>query len=78
MTIYSVFFFFFNQGRRNSVLVGRNGFDETYLFSPGSSGIESYSKYAYICVGQAAVLQPIVLSPQDVWKGGAYLHNPNI
>lgn len=67
-----------DRGRRNSVLVGRNGFDETYLFSPGSSGIESYSKYAYICVGQAAVLQPIVLSPQDVWKGGAYLHNPNI
>ncbi|CAK8532979.1 unnamed protein product [Lathyrus sativus] len=67
-----------DRGRRNSVLVGRNGFDETYLFSPGSSGIESYSKYAYICVGQAAVLQPIVLSSQNVWKGGLYLHNPNL
>ncbi|KAL5079129.1 hypothetical protein RYX36_007550 [Vicia faba] len=67
-----------DRGRRNSVLVGRNGFNETYLFSPGSSGIESYSKYAYICVGQAAVLQPIVLSSQNVWKGGQYLHNPNL
>ncbi|XP_058722690.1 protein NDH-DEPENDENT CYCLIC ELECTRON FLOW 5-like [Vicia villosa] len=67
-----------DRGRRNSVLVGRNGFDETYLFSPGSSGVESYSKYAYICVGQAAVLQPIVLSSQNVWKGGQYLHNPNL
>ncbi|CAI8595264.1 unnamed protein product [Vicia faba] len=67
-----------DRGRRNSVLVGRSGFNETYLFSPGSSGIESYSKYAYICVGQAAVLQPIVLSSQNVWKGGQYLHNPNL
>lgn len=59
------------------MLVGRSGFDETYLFSPGSS-IESYSKYAYICVGQAALLQPLVLNPKDVWRGGQYLHNPNL
>ncbi|WJX29549.1 hypothetical protein P8452_18180 [Trifolium repens] len=67
-----------DRGRRNSILVGRDGFDESYLYSPGSAGIEDYSKYAYVCVGQAAVLQPIVLKPEDVWKGGQYLHNPNL
>lgn len=59
------------------MVVGRNGFEETYLYSPGSR-VESYSKDAYICVGQAAVLQPIVLGPEEVWKGGQYLQNPNL
>ncbi|KAL5122814.1 Protein NDH-DEPENDENT CYCLIC ELECTRON FLOW 5 [Glycine soja] len=59
-------------GRRNSVSVGRNGFDEMYLFSPGSE-VEIYSKYSCICVGQAAILKPIILSPE----GGQYIHNPN-
>ncbi|XP_027358632.1 protein NDH-DEPENDENT CYCLIC ELECTRON FLOW 5 [Abrus precatorius] len=66
-----------DRGRRNSVSIGRNGFDEMYLFSPGSR-VEIYSKYSYICVGQAAILKPIILSPQDVWRGGQYLHNPNL
>ncbi|RDY09087.1 Protein NDH-DEPENDENT CYCLIC ELECTRON FLOW 5, partial [Mucuna pruriens] len=66
-----------DRGRRNSVSVGRNGFDEMYLFSPGSR-VEIYSKYSYICVGQAAILKPIILSPEDVWRGGQCLHNPNI
>ncbi|XP_054787534.1 protein NDH-DEPENDENT CYCLIC ELECTRON FLOW 5 [Prosopis cineraria] len=65
-----------DRGRRNSVLVGRNGFDEMYLFSPGSS-VEIYSKYAYICVGQAAVLKPVLLKPECVWIGGQSIHNPN-
>ncbi|KHN00673.1 hypothetical protein glysoja_000341 [Glycine soja] len=60
-------------GRRNSVSVGRNGFDEMYLFSPGSE-VEIYSKYSCICVGQAAILKPIILSPE----GGQYIHNPNL
>ncbi|KAK7271082.1 hypothetical protein RJT34_26693 [Clitoria ternatea] len=66
-----------DRGRRNSVTVGRNGFDEMYLFSPGSE-VEIYSKYSYICVGQAAILKPILLGPKDVWKGGQYIHNPNL
>ncbi|TKY46198.1 NDH-DEPENDENT CYCLIC ELECTRON FLOW 5 [Spatholobus suberectus] len=66
-----------DRGRRNSVSVGRNGFDEMYLFSPGSE-VEIYSKYSYICVGQAAILKPITLSPEDVWRGGQYIHNPNL
>lgn len=53
--------------------VGRNGFDEMYLFSPGSE-VEIYSKYSCICVGQAAILKPIILSPE----GGQYIHNPNL
>lgn len=57
--------------------VGRNGFDEMYLFSPGSE-VEIYSKYSCICVGQAAILKPIILSPEDVWRGGQYIHNPNL
>ncbi|KAI9093596.1 hypothetical protein K1719_027045 [Acacia pycnantha] len=65
-----------DRGRRNSVLVGRNGFEEMYLFSPGSS-VEIYGKYAYICVGQAAVLKPILLRPEGVWIGGQRIHNPN-
>lgn len=65
------------QGRRNSVVVGRDGFEELYMFSPGSSH-ESYGKYAYICVGQSAMLKPIVLGPNESWTGGQRLHNPNL
>lgn len=76
-----VFFFFLflamKQGRRNSVVVGRDGFKELYMFSPGSAH-ECYSKYSYICVGQSAVLEPIILGPEDVWRGGQHLHNPNL
>ncbi|KAL2335074.1 hypothetical protein Fmac_016287 [Flemingia macrophylla] len=66
-----------DRGRRNSVSVGRNGFDEMYLFSPGSR-VEIYSKHSYICVGQAAILKPIILSPDNIWRGGQYIHNPNL
>ncbi|KAK7380647.1 hypothetical protein VNO78_33162 [Psophocarpus tetragonolobus] len=66
-----------DRGRRNSVSVGRDGFDEMYLFSPGSQ-VEIYSKYSYICVGQAAILKPIILSSEDVWTGGQYIFNPNL
>lgn len=66
-----------DRGRRNSVVVGRDGFKELYMFSPGSTH-ECYSKYTYICVGQSAVLKPIILGPEDVWRGGQHLHNPNL
>ncbi|EEF36927.1 protein NDH-DEPENDENT CYCLIC ELECTRON FLOW 5 [Ricinus communis] len=66
-----------DRGRRNSVIVGRYGFNELYMFSPGSSH-ESYSMYSYICVGQSAMLKPVILSPGDVWTGGQHLHNPNL
>ncbi|KAK7364660.1 hypothetical protein VNO80_13400 [Phaseolus coccineus] len=66
-----------DRGRRNSVSVGRRGFDEMYLFSPGSR-VEIYSKYSYICVGQASILKPIIISPQDVWRGGQFIYNPNL
>lgn len=66
-----------DRGRRNSVLVGRNGFNELYMFSPGSSH-EWYGKYSYICVGQAALLQPITLSSQSEWRGKQRLCNPNL
>ncbi|XP_010257707.1 PREDICTED: protein NDH-DEPENDENT CYCLIC ELECTRON FLOW 5 [Nelumbo nucifera] len=66
-----------DRGRRNSVIVGREGFDEMYMFSPGSK-YEWYSKYAYICTGASAVLKPIIVDPKDVWSGGQYLHNPNL
>uniref|UniRef100_A0A0F7CYY5 NDH-dependent cyclic electron flow 5 n=1 Tax=Melianthus villosus TaxID=377280 RepID=A0A0F7CYY5_9ROSI len=66
-----------DRGRRNSVILGRAGFEELYMYSPGSSQ-ESYSKYSYVCVGLSALLNPIVLAPQDVWKGRQLLHNPNL
>lgn len=66
-----------DRGRRNSVLVGRNGFNELYMFSPGSSH-EWYGKYSYICVGQAALLQPVTLSSQCEWRGKQRLCNPNL
>ncbi|KAF5735244.1 photosynthetic NDH subunit of subcomplex B 2 chloroplastic [Tripterygium wilfordii] len=65
-----------DRGRRNSVMVGRDGFEELYMFSPGSSH-EFYSKYTYICVGQSAMLTPIILKPGEVWRGGQRLCNPN-
>lgn len=65
------------QGRRNSVAVLRNGFDEMYMFSPGSSH-EMYGMYSYVCVGQSALLKPVILSPGQVWMGEQHLHNPNL
>ncbi|XVE89784.1 hypothetical protein DITRI_Ditri20bG0022700 [Diplodiscus trichospermus] len=66
-----------DRGRRNSVVVGRDGFDEVYMFSPGSSH-EIYGEYAYICIGQSAMLKPIILGPGEVWRGCQHLHNPNL
>ncbi|KAE8695446.1 NDH-dependent cyclic electron flow 1 [Hibiscus syriacus] len=71
------FFTLIDRGRRNSVAVGRDGFDEMYLFSPGSSH-EIYGDYSYICVGQSAMLKPINLGPGEVWRGWQQLHNPNM
>lgn len=65
-----------DRGRRNSVVVGREGFEEVYMFSPGSR-LESYSKSAYVCIGQSALLNPITLKPGCVWRGVQHLHNPN-
>ncbi|KAK6942002.1 hypothetical protein RJ641_027379 [Dillenia turbinata] len=64
-------------GRRNSIVVGREGFDELYMFSPGAE-YEFYGKYSYVCIGQSAMLEPIVVGPREVWKGGLRLHNPNL
>ncbi|KAK3017427.1 hypothetical protein RJ639_007585 [Escallonia herrerae] len=66
-----------DRGRRNSVVVGRDGFHELYMFSPGSSH-KWYSKYAYICIGQSALLEPIILGPEGEWRGRQDLHNPNL
>lgn len=65
------------QGKRNSVVVQRSGFEELYIFSPGSDH-EWYGKYAYMCVGASAVLQPVVLGPGGSWTGAQYLYNPNL
>ncbi|TXG66308.1 hypothetical protein EZV62_007583 [Acer yangbiense] len=66
-----------DRGRRNSIIAGRSGFDEVYMFSPGSSH-EFYSKYSYICIGPSAMLKPIILKPGEVWRGGQHLQNPNL
>uniref|UniRef100_A0A0F7GYH2 NDH-dependent cyclic electron flow 5 n=1 Tax=Erodium texanum TaxID=28960 RepID=A0A0F7GYH2_EROTE len=66
-----------DRGKRNSITVGRDGFEEMYLMSPGSVH-EFYSKYAYILVGQTAMLKPITIAPGDEWQGGLFLHNPNL
>lgn len=59
------------------MIVGREGFKEVYMLSPGSRH-DSYGKYSYICIGQAAVLEPIVVESQGEWRGVHRLHNPNI
>ncbi|KAG9452062.1 hypothetical protein H6P81_004966 [Aristolochia fimbriata] len=66
-----------DRGRRNSVTVGRSGLDELYIFSPGST-YEWYGKYAYICLGPSALLKPVVLGPEAVWRAAQHLHNPNL
>ncbi|XP_062093007.1 protein NDH-DEPENDENT CYCLIC ELECTRON FLOW 5 [Humulus lupulus] len=66
-----------DRGRRNSVIVGRKGFEELYLLSPGSSH-ELYAKYSYICVGQSAMLKPIVVEAEKVLRLGQDLYNPNL
>ncbi|CAL9162269.1 unnamed protein product [Musa hybrid cultivar] len=66
-----------DRGRRNSVVIRRSGFEELYMSSPGSEH-EWYGKYAYVCIGPAAQLTPLVLGPGDTWRGAQYLHNPNL
>lgn len=70
------FYLLMKQGRRNSVIVGKAGFDELYIFSPGSN-YKWYGKYAYICTGPSAMLKPVILGPEGVWRGAQYLQNPN-
>ncbi|KAF8051113.1 hypothetical protein N665_1795s0007 [Sinapis alba] len=65
-----------DRGRRNSVVVGREGFEEVYMYSPGSK-LESYTKSAYVCIGPSSLLNPISLDPGCVWRGVLHLHNPN-
>ncbi|XP_072987182.1 protein NDH-DEPENDENT CYCLIC ELECTRON FLOW 5 [Typha latifolia] len=65
-----------DRGRRNSVDIGRSGFDELYILSPGSNH-DWYGKYAFICIGPT-MLKPVFLGPGGVWKGAQYLHNPNL
>ncbi|CAE5960225.1 unnamed protein product [Arabidopsis arenosa] len=65
-----------DRGRRNSVIVGREGFEEVYMYSPGSR-LESYTKSAYVCIGPSSLLNPISLEPACVWRGVLHLHNPN-
>ncbi|XVF42085.1 hypothetical protein PTKIN_Ptkin01aG0331700 [Pterospermum kingtungense] len=71
------FFTVIDRGRRNSVVAGRDGFDEVYMFSPGSSH-EIYGEYAYICIGQSAMLKPVILGPGEAWRGCQHLHNPDL
>ncbi|CAH2033469.1 unnamed protein product [Thlaspi arvense] len=65
-----------DRGRRNSVVVGREGFEEVYMYSPGSK-LESYTKSAYVCIGPSSLLKPLSLEPGSVWRGVLHLHNPN-
>jgi hypothetical protein len=64
------------QGRRNSVCLSRRGFEELYVFSPGSK-YDWYGKYAYVCVGPA-MLKPVVLAPGATWQGAQCIRNPNL
>ncbi|MCL7026972.1 hypothetical protein MKW94_029489 [Papaver nudicaule] len=70
-------FSFNDKGRRNSVGVGRDGFDEMYIFSPGSA-YDLYGKYSFVCTGPSAMLKPISIGPEDVWRGGQFIYNPNL
>ncbi|XP_047092705.1 protein NDH-DEPENDENT CYCLIC ELECTRON FLOW 5-like [Lolium rigidum] len=65
-----------DRGRRNSVCLSRRGFEELYVFSPGSKH-EWYGKYAYVCVGPA-MLKPVVLAPGATWQGAQCIRNPNL
>ncbi|KZV20229.1 hypothetical protein F511_01086 [Dorcoceras hygrometricum] len=65
-----------DRGRRNSVMLERVGFKEVYVLSPGSEH-ESYSKYSYVCIGNSALLEPIILKAGSEWRGGLSLWNPN-
>lgn len=65
------------QGRRNSIVIRKSGFDEFYVFSPGSN-YEWYGKHAHVCIGPSATLTPLVLGPGGIWRGAQYLYNPNL
>uniref|UniRef100_R7W2J0 Uncharacterized protein n=1 Tax=Aegilops tauschii TaxID=37682 RepID=R7W2J0_AEGTA len=65
-----------DRGRRNSVCLSRRGFEELYVFSPGSK-YEWYGKFAYVCIGPA-MLEPVVLPPGATWQGAQCIRNPNL
>ncbi|KAK3149351.1 hypothetical protein QOZ80_3AG0216180 [Eleusine coracana subsp. coracana] len=65
-----------DRGRRNSICLQRRGFEELYVFSPGSK-YEWYGKFAFVVAGPA-MLEPVVLRPGETWKGAQYLRNPNL
>ncbi|KQK13222.1 protein NDH-DEPENDENT CYCLIC ELECTRON FLOW 5 [Brachypodium distachyon] len=65
-----------DRGRRNSICLSRRGFEELYVFSPGSN-YEWYGKFAYVCIGPA-MLEPVVLAPGSTWHGAQHLRNPNL
>ena len=52
----------------------RRGFEELYVFSPGSQ-YQWYGMYAYVVVGPA-MLEPVVLGPGDTWQGGSVPAQP--
>ncbi|KAI4341174.1 hypothetical protein MLD38_025931 [Melastoma candidum] len=66
-----------DRGRRHSLILGRHGFDEYYVYSPGSRH-EEYGNYAYVCVGPTAQLKPIMIGPKQIWEGAHRLSNPNL
>lgn len=55
----------------------RTGFDELYVYSPGSEH-EMYGKYSYVCIGPSATLKPVNVGPGAAWGGAQYLCNPNL
>ncbi|KAI4965260.1 hypothetical protein ZWY2020_054947 [Hordeum vulgare] len=58
------------------LLWSRRGFEELYVFSPGSK-YEWYGKFAYVCIGPA-MLEPVVLPPEPRGKGAQCIRNPNL
>lgn len=55
----------------------RMGYDDIYVSSPGSLS-ERYGKDYFICTGPASMLVPIVLDPEDEWRGAQVIEHDNL
>ncbi|KAK4852403.1 hypothetical protein QYF36_023715 [Acer negundo] len=66
-----------DQGRELFFRMIRMGFEDIYLGSPGSFS-DKYGKEYFICTGPASMLVPVVVQPDEKWKGAQVIEHDNL
>ncbi|KAK2638195.1 hypothetical protein Ddye_025990 [Dipteronia dyeriana] len=66
-----------DQGRELFFRMIRMGFEDIYLGSPGSFS-DKYGKEYFVCTGPASMLVPVVVQPDEKWKGAQVIEHDNL